>query len=372
MIEARERVGGRTWSRELPNGAVIEMGAEFVLPGNDRVTGLAADLGVGLWDKGMRYGEREPRGGIGTSPEELASAVAEVRRALERPTRTASARELLDALPIEDGAREAILARAEISTASSADEVPTDDLAGLAHIGTERAPSIAGGSQRLALGLAAELDGAVRLADPAVEIGLEADGIRVRTTSGAAFEADLGVVAVPASVIGRIEFVPELRRSIREAIALIHYGHAAKLFVPLAEPVPPSAVMNVPERYWCWTAKGEGDRPMPVVSCFAGSREALERLEVAAGPDRWLESLAALRPDLSLEPDGAVLSTWEDDPWVRAAYSVSPPPEVTAALTAPVDRRAFAGEHLAGADSARMEGAIRSGHAAAASLLSRA
>jgi hypothetical protein len=51
---------------------------------------------------------------------------------------------------------------------------------------------------------------------------------------------------------------------------------------PLAEPVPPSAVMNVPDRYWCWTAKGDGDRPMPVVSCFAGSRAALERLEVAA------------------------------------------------------------------------------------------
>ncbi len=65
---------------------------------------------------------------------------------------------------------------------------------------------------------------------------------------------------------------------------------------------------------------------MPVVSCFAGSAPALERLELGGGPGRWLESLAALRPELALEPDGAVLSTWDDDPWVGAAYSVSPRP----------------------------------------------
>ena len=39
--------------------------------------------------------------------------------------------------------------------------------------------------------------------------------------------------------------------------------------------------MNVPERYWCWTATGADGEPLPVVSCFAGSTAALERLEVA-------------------------------------------------------------------------------------------
>ena len=65
MLEARDRVGGRVWSRRLDNGAVVEMGAEFILPGNTAVRGLAERLGLGLWDKGMRYGQREPRGGIG-------------------------------------------------------------------------------------------------------------------------------------------------------------------------------------------------------------------------------------------------------------------------------------------------------------------
>jgi monoamine oxidase len=63
VLEARDRVGGRVWSRELENGAVVEMGAEFVLPGNEVVRGTAADLGLELADKGMRYGRREFRGG---------------------------------------------------------------------------------------------------------------------------------------------------------------------------------------------------------------------------------------------------------------------------------------------------------------------
>ena len=54
MLEARDRVGGRVWSRELPNGAVVEMGAEFVLPGNDTVRSYVERFGLGFWDKGMR------------------------------------------------------------------------------------------------------------------------------------------------------------------------------------------------------------------------------------------------------------------------------------------------------------------------------
>jgi monoamine oxidase len=53
VLEARDRVGGRVWSRRLANGAVVEMGAEFVLPGNTVVEETAARLGLGLWEKGM-------------------------------------------------------------------------------------------------------------------------------------------------------------------------------------------------------------------------------------------------------------------------------------------------------------------------------
>ncbi|HVG76130.1 MAG TPA: NAD(P)/FAD-dependent oxidoreductase, partial [Thermoleophilaceae bacterium] len=273
----------------------------------------------------------------------------------------------LDSIDIPVGAREAILARVEISCASTADRVAAADLTGVAHIDDEPAPSIAGGNQRLPLALAAELGAAVHLDDAVTSIRWD-ESVRVSSRSGEV-EADVCVVAVPAGVLDRIAFEPALPEPVRRALKLVEYGHAAKLFVPLRVPAPPSAVMNVSDRYWAWTATGDGDEPQPVVSAFAGSAPALQRLDVDAGPSRWLDSLERLRGDLELDPNGAVLSTWDDDPWVRAAYSTTPPPEVEAATQSLSGPLAFAGEHTAGDHHGLMEGAIRSGRRAARSLV---
>jgi monoamine oxidase len=361
VLEARDRVGGRVWSRELDNGAIVEMGAEFILPGNTAIVELVERFGLGLWDKGMRYGQREPRGGPPLTPEELAAAVEAVGQALDAGAPDVSARRFLDDLDVAPGAREALLARVEISSANSADLVAARDLGGIAHVDAEPAPSIAGGNQRLPLALARELGAAVRLGSPVERIAWGDDGVRLRA-AGAELEADACVVAVPASVMHRIDFEPELPAR-REP----SYGHAAKLFVPLRAEAAPSAVMCVPERYWTWTATGAGDAPQPVVSAFAGSPGGLVGLAVAEGAERWLASVGRLRTDLELDPDGALLSTWSDDPWVGAAYSTSPPPPDGRTI-GPL---AFAGEHLGGGFAALMEGAIRSGRSAAAALSSR-
>jgi monoamine oxidase len=379
VLEARSRVGGRVWSERLPNGAVVEMGAEYILPGNTAIRELAGRLGLGLWDKGMRYGRRDPKGGIGTSHEELAAAMATAEEELGRKGRAEqSAEEFLDSIDIPAGAREAILARVEISCAKTADRVVAADLGGVAHIDDEPAPSIAGGNQRLPLALAAELGDALRLSSPVRAIEWrgggaaagsgEPNGVRVATGSGSV-EGDVAVIAVPAGVLNRIAFDPPLPGDVAGPLRAVEYGHAAKLFVPLRGPAEPGAVMNVPERYWTWTATGNRGEVQPVVSAFAGSRRALDGLEVEAGPSRWLDSLERLRGDLELDTAGAVLSTWADDPWAGAAYSTSPPPEVAAATTRPTGPLAFAGEHTAGEHAALMEGAIRSGRRAALSLL---
>jgi monoamine oxidase len=377
VLEARSRVGGRVWSERLPNGAVVEMGAEFILPGNTAIRELAERFGLGLWDKGMRYGRRDPKGGIGTTHEELAAAMETAERELARRTSTQeSAEGFLDSIDIPAGAREAIMARVEISCANTADRVAAAGLGGVAHIDDEPSPGIAGGNQRVPLALAEELGDAVRLDEPVRAIrwdlaasgGEEAShGVRVATESGPV-DADVAVVAVPASVLDEIELEPALPSEVAGPLRSVGYGHAAKLFVPLAAPAVPSAVMNVPDRYWTWTATGD-DETQPVVSAFAGSKPALEALAVHEGPGRWLESLERLRDDLALDLGGAVLSTWADDPWVRAAYSTSPPPEVEAATAEPTGPLAFAGEHTAGEHYGLMEGAIRSGRRAARSLL---
>lgn len=368
VLEARDRVGGRVWSRRLANGAVVEMGAEFLLPGNTAIRELAAELGLGLWDKGMRYGSREPRGGIGTTVEEMEAAAGVLGAALESAPPDLPARRFLEGLDISAGAREALIARVEISSANSAADVAARDLAGIAHVDREPAPSIAGGNQGLALALAQRLGEAVRLNSPVESVQHSSREVRV-VAAGAGFEADACIVAVPASVLDRIAFDPPLPAHLAAALRSVRYGHAAKLFVPLRSPAPPSAVMSVPDRYWTWTATGDNGEVQPVVSAFAGSAGALDRLEVAHGPDRWLGLVAELRPDLDLDAGGAVLSTWADDAWARAAYSTSPPRDLPDIFAHPTGPLAFAGEHLGGEFAALMEGAVRSGRRAARALL---
>lgn len=371
VLEARDRVGGRVYSRRLENGAVIEMGAEFILPGNTLVLEMADRFGLEIAEKGMRYGRREPRGGAPVDPAAFERAVSALEAALEDPGGTGreSAAALLARLDIDPAVREAILARVEISSATPAEAVPATDLAGVAYIGDEPASSIAAGNQGLAEALSGGLGAAVRLSDPARRVAWGEEGARVATGAGGEVEADVCIVAVPARVAGQITFEPPLPARVSAALEGIAYGHAAKLLVPLRKAVAPSAVLSIPERYWAWTATGEGGRPMALVSCFSGSEPALRELGIAEGPERWLESLARLRPELEPEQSAAVLSRWDDDPWAGAAYSVSPPEEIVDTLAQPLAPLAFAGEHLGGCHHGLMEGALRSGRAAAVRLM---
>ena len=60
--EARDRVGGRVWSVPCA-GAVVERGAEFILPHDKTVMAVADRLGLALVRKGTLYGNRDPRRG---------------------------------------------------------------------------------------------------------------------------------------------------------------------------------------------------------------------------------------------------------------------------------------------------------------------
>ncbi|HEU4400088.1 MAG TPA: NAD(P)/FAD-dependent oxidoreductase [Actinomycetota bacterium] len=377
VLEARERVGGRVHSRRLRNGAVVELGAEFVERDQRAVVAAAGRLGLELVPTGMAYGDREPRGGIGVDRATLHAELDRLRRLLaERPGPPAggrSAADVLAGLPLHPGAREAIAARLQVSAAQ-----PVEQLAAavLDHAGstfsTRESIRVGGGNQRIAERLAARLPGAVHLGVPVEAVAWSEGSVRV-TAAGGVLDADALLLAVPASVTGRVRFDPPLPAWTAEALGRVTYGHAAKLFVPLRRVPPPSAVLSVPDHFWTWTARGDqAGAVQPLVSAFAGSAPALARLGVAAGPATWLGRLRALRPDLDLEEAGAVLSTWDDDPWVGAAYStrgLAFDPADAEPLARPVGPLHFAGEHTAGPWAGLMEGALRSGARAAAELL---
>jgi monoamine oxidase len=375
VLEARERVGGRVHSRRLANGAVVELGAEFVEDDHQTLVGTARRLGLAMVPTGMAYGDREPRGGLGTDRATVLAEVGRLRgllaegQGLAGPGRSVAA--VLAQLPLDPGARQAIAARLQVSTGQPVTELAATvlDHAG-SSFSTRESLRVGGGNQRIALRLAERLPGAVHLGVPVRALSWSQQGVRV-AVAGAELDAEACVLAVPASVMGGIGFDPPLPAWKAEALERVVYGHAAKLLVPLRRVPAPGAVLSVPDHYWTWTANGADGAVQPVVSAFAGSAPALAALEVAAGPATWRRRLAALRPDLDLDR-GAVLSTWDDDPWIQAAYSTRTPgfrPDDPDLLARPVGPLHFAGEHTAGPWSGLMEGALRSGHRAAAELL---
>ena len=49
VLEARDRIGGRLSNHTLANGAVVEVGGQWVGPTQERVLALAEELGLGLF-----------------------------------------------------------------------------------------------------------------------------------------------------------------------------------------------------------------------------------------------------------------------------------------------------------------------------------
>jgi monoamine oxidase len=378
VLEARDRVGGRVWSVPFA-GAVAERGAEFVLPDYAAMLGAVSRLGLPLTRKGTMYGFREPRGGEPVSMAALATAMARIgemsaaggdgARDLAAPT----VRSALAGFGLAPAIAEAICARLEVSCTYPADDLEVSALTeGAGSFGEFDTHTIEGGNDRLARALAAELADAVQLSAPARRIAWSPWQVRIATDT-TELSADAAVLSVPASVTPQIEFDPPLPPAKLEALRGVRYGQAAKLFVALRTPAPPSATLSVPHRYWCYTQLGAGGSPLPFVAAFAGTPRALEALDVTRGPDRWVTAIERLRPDLELDPDTTLLARWDDDPWVRGSYTArsASSPMDTAALAAPVGPLAFAGEHTAGAWHGLMEGALHSGVRAARELLLR-
>ena len=335
VLEARDRVGGRVWSAVVGD-AVIERGAEFVLAGYDVMRELAARFGLELADTGMSYYVREPRGvAVDTAALQEAGLAAARAAAAGR-----SVTEVVASLGLPAPLADAVLARVEISAALEAGRLSSEVLAHAAAFEPLPSHRIAGGNQRLAEAMAARLGDRVRLRTPVHSLD--------------AMDADHIVLALPLPALRELA-LPDWKHAALDRVVM---GQAAKLHVPLARAAPTSAVMSVPDRYWCWTAAGaEG-----VLNAFAGSPGALERLAVGGGPALWLERVRGLRPDLELGP-GAVLTTWPD-----GAYSTAGHDEEL--LAAPAGRLHFAGEHTAGPWAGLMEGALRSGLRAARAIVS--
>ena len=374
VLEARDRVGGRVWSVPFGDGAIVERGAEFILPGYDVMRGMAERFGIPLVLKGTPYGRRVSVGAEAVSQTALEAAFDRLGGLV--PGKAESAGDAITALGLDAPVDALIRTRVAISNGH-----PPEDLAasvleeGASTFGDFDNHTLEGGNMRLAEALAAELRGALHLSSPVRRVRWSEEAVNVATDNDE-IAADAAIIAIPTAPLAEIEFDPPLEGATAEALRSVTYGQNSKLFLRLLSAAPPSAIMSVAGRFWSYTQLGADGEPAPFLVGYTGTRPAIDALGGSDGVESWVTALVALREDLDLDPQpgNAMLSSWHDDPWVGGSYSarsVSSPLR-DEDLVKPIGPLVFAGEHTAGEWHGLMEGALRSGQRAAEQIRSPA
>jgi monoamine oxidase len=375
VLEARDRVGGRVWSTTLTNGAVVELGAEWIQAHDSAVRESAARFDVPLVETIASYGRREPWGAMAASLDRQDRFIDAANGALGKlsadTVASTTVGAFLETVEGDDAVRAIVVTRLAGTCGRDLHEVA------LASFGGERPFSphgdryfrMAGGNQSLALAMADSLPD-VRTGHVVDAIDRDDAGPMVRIGPHAE-RADAVVVAVPAPIAARLAFTPALPGELAEAFADLPMGHASKFAVATKERPPPRSRQAADRSMWCWTAAGEGGKTRRCITSFAGSPAAQASLGVTRGEVApWLEAVRAMNPDLTLI-DEPVLYAWADDPFTIGAYSAWDPAswarrEVFARPVGPI---VFAGEHTEHDHHGTMEGALRSGRRASSQVL---
>ncbi|KAK3045945.1 hypothetical protein LTR09_012522 [Extremus antarcticus] len=255
VLEARDRVGGRVENQLLDNGGVIELGAAFVGPTQDRVLALAEELGLEtfleyntganvLWSHGQRTAytngyesipslTQETLLQLGTALSELDSMAAEIDTQAPWSHQNAFAWDSmtfaswLDVVtPLEDVRTLIDEATTSIFSAEPSELSLLYTLAYIAAAGNQTAPGtferligvvggaqesrIVGGTGLLAHGIAAKLGSEKVMLSAAVHTIIEnSSGYEIRAGNQVVIAKHI-VVAMSPPLAARITYVPPL------------------------------------------------------------------------------------------------------------------------------------------------------------------
>lgn len=428
VLEARNRVGGRTVNHALGENSVVETGGQFVGPTQDHVLRLAASVGVGTfpaYDTGssMYVKNGNARRFDGGVPPDLAALpdvgvlVARIDRAanqipVDRPWSAPRAREW-------DTQTLATWARRHSATAggvelldillgsvfggTSADASALFGLAYVAGAGNEYTPgtvdrlmSVAGGaqqwrflggSQAICIEIAKQLGDAVRLDTPVRRVEQYPDRVVVCSDTES-WIARSAVVAIPPVLATRIDWSPQLPAPQEALFQRMNFGGLAKCEAVYPEPF--------------WRASGLSgqalfrDSDVPVSSMFDnsppdGSQGVLMGFVGTwggrhRGGRNWsdgtdakrrgevLRAFASAVGPRALEPTEWIELDWTREHWTRGGPTAVLAPGVLTELGRWRDT-AFGRVQWAGAEhsdywNGYMDGAVRSGENAAAAILS--
>ncbi|MBV9795569.1 MAG: FAD-dependent oxidoreductase [Actinobacteria bacterium] len=404
VLEARNRVGGRTRGVEVAPGQWADGGAAYLGHRHTELGSLIRRLGLATVATTMTGRSRfsfgdGPQSTDGRFPPLNATALGDLFDRLyeltaavrpDAPWLTPDAARLdrqtaagwLDGTGVHDDARRFFpLFLGEMMAADPAD-VSVLHMAfylrsggGIRYLnafaGGAQAARVYGGAHQLCDLLAAKLGDRVRLAEPVRWIDQDGTGVSVRTDR-AYHQADAVVVAVPPVLADAIEFDPV--RPARRATAATGRGCAIK--VQLVYPAPLWRDHGLSG----WSVSADGplqstvdDSPpggAGVLTGFVTGRQArtFARLDDKSRRAAVRAQIQRLFPGLPA-PGRLVITDWLSEPYSRGCYAALFGPGDWLALgprlTVPHGRVHWAGTETSTEFFGLMEGAIRSGHRAA-------
>jgi monoamine oxidase len=417
VLEARDRVGGRTLNHELGEGKALELGAQWVGPTQDRMYELIAELGLetfpthtagkNLFERGGRisgYSGTIPRG---ANPFGLAEVGLAMRRLnamardvpldapweapkadrwdsqtfetwMRRKVRTQAGRDILRLAIIGVWAvepRDVSLLHVLFYTHSAGSlELLTDAEGGA------QQDRVVGGTQLISLRMAEELgEEAVELSTPVRVINHGPDGVAIGSDR-ATVTARRVIVAIPPTLAGRIAYdppLPAVRDGLTQRMAM---GSVVKCMAIYERPFwrergLSGAITSVTGPVSVGFDNSPPDGSPGVLMGFLEGAAARAHADLTRDERRRAvaDCFARMFGPEAAEPVDYVDRSWRSEEWSRGCYGGFMPP---GAWTdhGPALRDRIGPLHWAGAETATvwngyMDGAVTSGERAASEVL---
>ena len=418
LLEARDRVGGRVLSQRLSTGSMVELGAQWIGPGQDHMAALVKELGLtpfpqhctgnkvlSIADKLSTYKSDIPSLpllgllDLDRTIKKLEGMCQTVP--LDAPQTAAKAREW-DAITVESwkqdnvhtaGARALIDVAVQSIFSAEPAEVSLLHCLWVLHSGggLMKLSTIQGGAQqtRLVEGfqtvaerLAAQLGGQLRLNAAVRAVVKDDNGVLVHHRRGTVRGRRL-IIAIPPALAGRIEYEPALPVARDQLTQRMPMGSVCKCVAVYERPfwrdsgLSGEAVCDTgPVRIVFDDSpaaeEGAGHGALVAFVLADGLRELRDR-DVGARRKAVISGLTRLFGSKASEPLDFIEQDWGTERWSRGCYfGIMPTGTLTRYGTAL--RAACGAIHFAGTETAEhgmgyMEGAVESGHRVAREVL---
>jgi monoamine oxidase len=410
VLEARERVGGRTWSQPLGDDTRIDLGAQWIAPGQQRIQALVREFALATTRSHSRGAALCIAGGRtrrtpGISPAswlaqldqgQMLLRLARLSRCLSALSAAAEAlRRSLDQQPFAawlaatawtQAGREEVRLIVESGMCAPADEVSCLEvirqlasIGGLGALAGAEHSFLSGGAQAIAQCLAGELASELHLAKPVTALRQDEHGVCITTPCGALC-AQRVILAIPPQLLATLALDGELSRRAEWCKGAIVPGRVIKNVIVYDQAWWRLGGLNgmvaAPEGPIDHLVDGSNPEGRPgVLIAFATAHRA-ERLAAMEACPRQALILEHIRSSLGEAPAAPKAFhsiDWSADPLAQGGYASRLGPGCSTGdqprLADPIGRVHFAGTETASQWRSYMEGALESGERAAKEVL---